>query len=289
MARTNKVGLDFFSLDVDFYQHDKIKLVEAEFGIKGGYVATRLLCKIYSEGYFYKWGTDECLLLSLEMGAVGVSKNNIDEIVSGLVRRCFFDKRCFDSFGILTSRRIQEHYLLATSRYKNVVLVEEYLLVEIPSERRNISIKKINADINPINANINSINADINPQKEKEREKKKETVKKQTKKVFSEFVAMAEEEYDKLVAAHGVDFTRRCVEVLHNYKGSSGKKYASDYLAILNWVVGRVQEEHAKKCLPLFPKAQQLPQNKHNPLGDYDGTPVRSAEELKQKTLIIGG
>jgi len=93
MARTNKVGLDFFSLDVDFYQHDKIKLVEAEFGIKGGYVATRLLCKIYSEGYFYKWGADECLLLSLEMGAVGVSKNNIDE--SGLIRRCSFAKSIF--------------------------------------------------------------------------------------------------------------------------------------------------------------------------------------------------
>ena len=63
MARTNKVGIDYFSFDVDFFNDDKIQLIEAEFGIKGSITAIRLLCKIYNEGYFYGWGEDQCLLL----------------------------------------------------------------------------------------------------------------------------------------------------------------------------------------------------------------------------------
>lgn len=56
------MGLDYFPMNVDFFEDDKIELIEAEFGIKGSILAVKLLCKIYKEGYFYKWGEDECLL-----------------------------------------------------------------------------------------------------------------------------------------------------------------------------------------------------------------------------------
>lgn len=36
------------------------------------------------------------------------------------------------------------------------------------------------------------------------------------------------------------------IEILDNYKGSKNKKYASDYRAILNWVVDRYKEELQK-------------------------------------------
>ena len=36
------------------------------------------------------------------------------------------------------------------------------------------------------------------------------------------------------------------IEILDNYKGSKGKKYRSDYRAILNWVVNRYNEEIQK-------------------------------------------
>jgi len=67
------------------------------------------------------------------------------------------------------------------------------------------------------------------------------------KKHYAEFVTMTEAEYEKLVAAHGEEKTRLLIETLDNYKGSSGKKYASDYRTILNWVVDRVNEDLAKK------------------------------------------
>jgi hypothetical protein len=30
---------------------------------------------------------------------------------------------------------------------------------------------------------------------------------------------------------------------MNNYKGATGKKYKSDYLAILNWVIDKVKKE----------------------------------------------
>lgn len=54
---------------------------------------------------------------------------------------------------------------------------------------------------------------------------------------YSEFVSMFEEEYEKLTIEHGEKNTLMFIEVLNNYKGSSGKKYKSDYLTILNWVI----------------------------------------------------
>ncbi|MBQ3551652.1 MAG: DUF4373 domain-containing protein [Clostridia bacterium] len=67
------------------------------------------------------------------------------------------------------------------------------------------------------------------------------------KKQYAEFVKLTEAEYETLVALHGGDKVRRMIEVLDNYKGANGKKYTSDYRAILNWVVERVNEEYAKR------------------------------------------
>jgi len=153
MARTNKIGIDYFPLDVDFFIDDKIQLIEAEFGSKGGYIIVRLLCKIYREGYYYQWGGDECLLFTKNMGAEFVP-NMVNEVVNGLVRRCFFDKGCFDRFGILTSKGIQERYFEITKRYNEVSVFKEYLLVDV-SKFNNVNIIPINANIIPINDNTN--------------------------------------------------------------------------------------------------------------------------------------
>jgi hypothetical protein len=66
---------------------------------------------------------------------------------------------------------------------------------------------------------------------------------------FAEFVSMTQEEYDKLLEAHEQDKLNRIIETLDNYKGSTGKKYTSDYRAILNWVVSRVEEDERKLTL----------------------------------------
>ena len=64
---------------------------------------------------------------------------------------------------------------------------------------------------------------------------------------IAEFVSMTQDELDKLVDKYGKEFTDKCIEVLDNYKGSSGKKYKSDYRAILTWVVNKVNETKEKE------------------------------------------
>ena len=53
---------------------------------------------------------------------------------------------------------------------------------------------------------------------------------------------MTNDEYEKLVVAHGKELADQCIEKLDNYKGSSGKKYKSDYRAILSWVLEELKK-----------------------------------------------
>jgi hypothetical protein len=64
---------------------------------------------------------------------------------------------------------------------------------------------------------------------------------------YADFVSLTNDEYSSLVAKLGEDGAKRCIEILDNYKGATGKKYKSDYRAILNWVVQRYEEEQSKK------------------------------------------
>ena len=166
MAKTNKVGVDYFPFNVDFFTDDKIELIQAEFGVKGVFIAIKLLCKIYKQGYYYQWGEDECLIFTKNTGAEFVP-SAVNEVVNGLVRRCLFDKGCFDRFGILTSSGIQKRYFDATARYKKVTFISEYLLIH--------DVNRINVDIIPLNDNINPKNANTYPHNENENESENES------------------------------------------------------------------------------------------------------------------
>ena len=130
MARPRKQGIGYFPFDVDFFEDDKVALIEAEFGAKGVVVAIRLLCKVYkTNGYYYQWGEDECLLLSKQLGN-GFAPNLVKEILAGLIRRSFFDKGVFDSSGILTSIGIQRRYLEAIKGRASVNPRQDVWLLE---------------------------------------------------------------------------------------------------------------------------------------------------------------
>lgn len=63
------------------------------------------------------------------------------------------------------------------------------------------------------------------------------------KKKYADFVSLTDEEHEKLFLQHGQQNTDILISILNNYKGSNGKKYKSDYLAILNWVVDRAKKD----------------------------------------------
>ena len=64
---------------------------------------------------------------------------------------------------------------------------------------------------------------------------------------YADYVTLTRDEYAKLCESYGEDAAKRMIEILDNYKGSKGKKYKSDYKAILNWVVDRFNEEIMKQ------------------------------------------
>ena len=93
---------------------------------------------------------------------------------------------------------------------------------------------------------------------------------------YAECVTMTRDEYAKLCESYGEDAAKRMIEILDNYKGSKGKKYKSDYKAILNWVVDRYNEEIMKQQTPkqppktVAPVIESVPEKKRGiPLEEY--------------------
>lgn len=155
MARKVKEGLDYFTLDCNM--NDKIKLIEAEFGIKAFAIIVKLYQKIYSErGYYCEWNEDVALLFIASLGGnSGVSKSLIDVILSASIRRGIFSEELYKKYGILTSKRIQEQYFDAVSRREKVEVEKEYLLVKVCKNMVIVNNNSINVDINSQNVSSN--------------------------------------------------------------------------------------------------------------------------------------
>lgn len=60
---------------------------------------------------------------------------------------------------------------------------------------------------------------------------------------YADYVLMTEEQYQKLCEKYTEHNTKIFIDILNNYKGSNGKKYKDDYLAILNWVIDRAKQD----------------------------------------------
>lgn len=114
MARPHKKSLDSFRLSVHFFSDPRIKATASAAGIEAEIVAVRLLCAIYSNGYYlHLTDTVKTALLS-ELH--GMTPQTFDDIVASLVRHGFFDEALFRSAAILTSSDIQKQYFLAAKR-----------------------------------------------------------------------------------------------------------------------------------------------------------------------------
>jgi hypothetical protein len=72
---------------------------------------------------------------------------------------------------------------------------------------------------------------------------------KKKKNKYADYVSMTETQYQTLVTKHSEHNAKILIEILNNYKGSSGKKYKDDYLAILNWVVDRARQDGKYRTL----------------------------------------
>ena len=143
LARPIKDGAIYFPKDTDFYADDKIKLLRTEFGAKGMYILDYLLCDLYGKnGYFIKWDVDKCFLVSDGAGC-GCTPAFIAEVVQGCIRRSFFDKRVFDTFGVLTSAGIQRRYIRMVSSRDEIRINKAFFLLDA-HDKNDVPEKALN-------------------------------------------------------------------------------------------------------------------------------------------------
>ena len=148
MARPLKSGVDYFPLDVTM--NDKVRLIEAEFGVIGFGILIKLYQKIYKDrGYYCEWNQEVALLFANDC-KVGV--NVVSEVLSALFRRGIFDRDIFEKYGVLTSEGIQRRYLEMVKRRQDSKIDDRYALVEHIQSEINVNNNGVNASNNGINA-----------------------------------------------------------------------------------------------------------------------------------------
>lgn len=125
MGRPRKTGLNYFPLDVDFFQDEKMVAIHGEFGLKGEITAIHLLCAVYRNGYFVEWTEMQRLKLAKELG---LSSGLVEQIVQRLAKWGFFDENLLCRERVLSSQGIQQRYFSAVSRRRGE-LEYPYLLV----------------------------------------------------------------------------------------------------------------------------------------------------------------
>lgn len=156
MARPQKVGVDYFPLDVDIDQDDKVAIIEAQHGIIGFGIIVKLLMHIYKNSYYYEWTEKEQILFSRR---VNVDINQVNVIINDCVKWGLFDEKLFKEFKILTSRGVQKRYFEIVKRRQRVEVAKEFLLLD------NVDINSYsNLVIVSINEEVEGVNVDINPQ-----------------------------------------------------------------------------------------------------------------------------
>lgn len=164
MARPNKQGAEYFPLDV--HLDDKFKFIEIKYKLEGFAIIIKLLQKVYSYGYWYKWTDDEALLFSDEIRA---DYELVNKVVNEAISRGIFDQELHEKYNILTSKGIQKRYKEIVRRRKDVEVTEEYLLVD--------DVFGVNDDINP----SSSVQNDVKSTQSKVKESKKKVKEKESR------------------------------------------------------------------------------------------------------------
>jgi hypothetical protein len=165
MSRPLKEGLDYFPLDVDFFEDEKIEYVSARFDEKGELIVIKLLCKIYRNGYYVAWDEDAATIFSKRAGR-NIAPSLANDVVNELVKRGFFEGSIFNSFGILTSQGIQRRFIKAAADRKDIEVIRDIWLLEGTPKKARIVDLKVNRRETPVNSPENSVNHPIKYTKE---------------------------------------------------------------------------------------------------------------------------
>lgn len=127
MARKNKVGLDYFPFEVNFFVDLKVRRLIRKHGGQSVSIYTYLLCLIYESGYFIRWNDDMPFIIH---ESVGIEESLITDVLNTCLEVDLFDYDMFEKENILTSKGIQERYSYVNKQCKRKAFVSEFNLID---------------------------------------------------------------------------------------------------------------------------------------------------------------
>lgn len=238
-GRPPKRGIDYAGWSVDIFDNDtKIdKLLDAH-GWCGFGIYFYLCQRAYGgEGYFYRWGYDDCASTSRKMGG-GIGSGTVREAVGYCLQIGLFDQGLFDRWGVLTSRGIQRRYWeVVKARDVRTVISDYWLLqdeeckglIKLPL---NTHLSEGNADFQTGKANFPAGNSNFRSLKESKGKKSKE-----------ENISCAAEPHD----TESLDVFYESVWKLYPIKKGKGQVSKTR-----KKVLQRIGYEHLKRCVERF-------------------------------------
>lgn len=251
MARPVKKGLQYFPMDVDFFNDDKVIELMEQYGGNGAMVYQAALCMVYRAGYCLETTMERMALCITRMiGNRWLNREEAAEILTFCGELGLFDKALMGE-GVFTSRAIQERYAATKKEVKNPVhwLLEDKGRVNsekpgVISEKPGVIPEKppiIPSEIPQSKVNKNKekeIETKANENKEREKGAGSAAPSHTDAHAFLSFgengnVFLTQLQYQMLKGK--VREPDKLIDSLSNYMASTGKTYHDHYATLLRW------------------------------------------------------
>ena len=224
MARPRKQGLDYFPLDVDFFQDRKIKKLKAEYGADGITIYIYILCEIYRNGYYIV--ADEDFIDSMA-DELRMSVNKINLVLRFLLKRSLFNDKLFQSDTVLTSESVQRRYQFITKERindHNVETKDFWLLKKSDTE----TLRQVYPFLENPQEKVTK------ESKEKESKVNKSTLERKKKKVLTP------EEKEELIRMYGT-------EIVEDYTERTTQYNCCNLSTIRRWIEEDKEKENNRR------------------------------------------
>lgn len=223
MARPKKEGMDYFPHDTDAVNDEKIESLRLLYGNDGYAFYFILLERIYRTKQF-ELDVSDAETIQILAKKVSVSEDKFLKMLETSLKRDCFDRQAYEERKVLTSEGIKKRASVVVD--KRVKMRDKY-----QQTKEDVSDAETTQETGV----------------ESTQSKEKKSKEKKSKNKYAEFVSMSLEEYEKLKEQFGEQGANDRIEKLNLYKGSTGKKYKSDYLTILNWERKNSKKETSKQ------------------------------------------
>lgn len=250
MARPKKKGLDYFPLDNDIFEDEKLFDLQNEYGPLGEVIYIRLLCLINKNGYYYKFKNIDTLSAML-IKSIGNrwarDKKTVREIILYLAEINLFSSELMQC-NVITSRGVQRRYLKAVERRQSDI--EEYSLLEKNELRdgmKSVSQNRINVAETQVNAAETSVNANGNPPKESKENKSKVNESKEKYRCAQGGLMISPDEKQELISMSDSLSVEKYIKKLLAWQMRTGRICREPFSTIKGWIEQDMRKKEVRE------------------------------------------